>query len=157
MVNKERNGNRAHLEIIQFEADPSPEGFMVSPGAPPTELPVERNAENDHLFMYNRTAERFEVLRYGSGIIVDLLRLYEKPAERPNGATPLALERKLTVFDTSGNCYYQALLEDLRPKDYGGRIDPDVRHTATFMTPDEEISLTIDNIRVFGLAKPAQA
>lgn len=145
-----RNGNRAHLEIVPFDADETAEGFMVFPGAPATEIGVERTVENDHLFMYNHSSERFEVLRYGSALIVSMLRMYEPidPARGP----------KLAVFGTDGNFHNHLLLkEPLSPRETESG-DPDIKHTGIFdQVGDQErqpFVIAVDDIYIFSLAKP---
>ncbi len=151
MGNNDRNGNRAHLEIVPFEADKTVEGFMVFPGTPSTEIGVERTVENDHLFMYNHSSERFEVLRYGSALIVSMLRMHETvdPARGP----------ELAVFGTDGNFHnHLTLSEPLSPPETESG-DPDIKHIAIFEQvvgqEHQPFTIAVDDIYIFSLAKPA--
>ncbi len=153
-----RNGNKAHLEIVPFSLDSTSEGCMVFPGSPPRIVNVKRSAENSHFFMYNHQANRFEVLRYGSALIVNLLMMYEPedPSVAAGNRTKTS-QRELAVFDTEGNFHDQLLLQKLVPAETGPG-DPDVRHTAFFQRADakakESIEIAIDNIYNFSLALP---
>jgi hypothetical protein len=155
MESNGRNGNRGHLEIVPFEADKTVEGFMVFPGTQPTEIEVERTAENDHLFMYNHSSERFEVLRYGSALIVSLLRMYEPGADKLQTATS---KRELALFSTSGGFHNHLLLrEPLFPRETDSGV-PNAKHTAFFDEiaggEDWPLTIAVDDIYIPSLAKP---
>jgi hypothetical protein len=159
-----RNGNRGHLEIVPFEVDSSTTvGFMVFPGAPPTELEVERTAENDHLFMHNTVTDRFEVLRYGSALIVNLLRMYDEPASSaaPEERPTLSDQHELALFDTKGSFHDHLLLrEPLFPREADSGA-PRVKHTAFFDKIIDSkkwpFTIAVDDIYMLSLAKPLSA
>lgn len=155
MESNGRNGNRGHLEIVSFEADKTVEGFMVFPGTPSTEIEVERTVENDHLFMYNHSSDRFEVLRYGSALIVSMLRMHEPGPDKLKTATS---KRELALFSINGGFHNHLLLrEPLFPRETDNGT-PNVRHTAFFdeIAGEEDWPLTIavDDMRILSLAKP---
>lgn len=143
-----KNGNRGQLEIIPFETNDSAEGFMIFAGAPPTSIEVGRSARNDHLFMYNHSSRRFEVLHYGSALIVNMLRLHE-PEETTS-------QRELALFDTDGNFHDRLILrEPLSPREADTGISG-VRHTAFFDESAEPFTIAVDDIYMLSLAKPPE-
>lgn len=145
------NEKNAKLELVPFSNDETDHGYMVFPGAPPVEKRVERTADNDHFFI--RRSSRFEVIRYGSALIVHLLRMYE-PSE--NGESPTD-KRLLAVFDTDGIFYNNLLIKRLSPSEVDSGM-PKVKHTAHFETTDGEagpLSIDVDDIYIPSLAKPS--
>ncbi len=155
-----RNGNRAHLEIIPFEIDKTSGGFMVFPGVPPTEIDVERTAENDHLFMYNHSAERFEVLRYGSALMVSMLRMYEpEDSSTPANLQTVTSKRELALLDIDGDFHNHLLMrEPLFPRETDSGV-LGVKHSAFFdkIAGQERwpFTMAVDDICIFSLAKPS--
>ena len=151
-------GNRPHLQIVTYKDDSSAEGFMIFPGAKQKITSVERTPENDHLFLYNTHERRFEVIRYGSALIVSLLRLHEpEDPSLPTDQQTVTAGRPLVLFDSEGGFHNRLLLAAPLVPSEQKSTEPGVKHTASFLSLDAktELSLTIpiDDIQIVSLSK----
>ena len=111
--------------------------FIIDHNLP--EVPVERTPLNDHLLWHNPSTQRFEVIKQGSAIVVNLLRIHE------------AVERRLALFDNRAVFHDDLLLTSVELLETRGGPKGPAKHMAHF---EPDYSMAIDNIYCLNLAKP---
>lgn len=131
---------------IGFEENPHTVGVFDNKHG--MERPVERKAENSHLFLYRNgnTPGRFEVVYQHSAEVVNTLELFRFGDNNPSSGRPLAF------FDRNGDFYDNVVLQDLV-------VNNEQRHTAVFEInrdheqPTSHLTIPIDDIYCVSLAR----